>query len=96
MSYTYLHNVTTLKLNQDKCTGCGICVQVCPHHVFELQNKKAEIVDLDACMECGACRLNCAFDAIDVRSVVGCATALLMAKLKGTEPTCGCQQESCC
>jgi ferredoxin len=42
-------------------------------------------------MECGACQLNCPTDAITVDSGVGCATAMMIAAVKGKkEPTCGC------
>ena len=55
----YLKNVTTLKLDVDKCIGCGLCTQVCPHEVFAINSKKAEIINKDACMECGACAYSC-------------------------------------
>ena len=41
-------------------------------------------------MECGACALNCAQDAIYVKSGVGCAAGIIEGILRGTEPTCGC------
>jgi NAD-dependent dihydropyrimidine dehydrogenase PreA subunit len=99
MSMIYLKNVTTLELYPSKCTGCGICMEVCPHHVFELQNRKAVIVNRDACMECGACSRNCAFDAITVQAGVGCAAAVYSGLIKGGEPTCGCTKDNnknCC
>ena len=40
----YLKNVATLKLAQDKCNGCGMCVDVCPHGVFIIENKIAKII----------------------------------------------------
>lgn len=86
----YLKDVVTLKLDIDKCTGCGLCKVVCPHEVFELKEKKAFIKDKDLCMECGACSLNCPSDAIEVDSGVGCATAFINGKLRGTEPNCCC------
>ena len=67
----YIENVTTLKLNEDQCVGCGLCSQVCPHQVFVLKNGKAGIIDIDACMECGACVNNCPTNAIEVHPGVG-------------------------
>jgi len=55
----YLKNVTTLRLVAESCTGCGLCVTVCPHEVLTLSNGKIEIANRDACMECGACARNC-------------------------------------
>lgn len=71
MSLKYLKDVVTLKLNQDKCIGCGMCVQVCPHQVFMIKAGKVNIIDKDNCMECGACAQNCSVDAITVRAGVG-------------------------
>ncbi len=95
----YLRNVATLELNIDKCTGCGLCITVCPHAVFEIEEKKAAIVDINACMECGACALNCPVEAIEVRSGVGCACGIIRGALQGTDPTCDCSggsDKSCC
>jgi NAD-dependent dihydropyrimidine dehydrogenase PreA subunit len=75
--FRYLKNVATLKLDQPVCIGCGRCLEVCPHQVFELKVKKAAIRDLDACMECGACALNCPVKALEVDAGVGCASGLI-------------------
>ena len=85
----YLKNVVTLQLDLEKCTGCGMCLSVCPHRVFEKAGKKVMIVDRDACMECGACAKNCAFEAISVEQGVGCAAAVIIGFFTGTEPSCG-------
>ena len=92
----YLSDVVTLELDFDKCTGCRKCTEVCPHNVFDIEGGKAYIQDRDACMECGACALNCPADALSVDSGVGCATGIIMGALKGTEPTCGCSDDSTC
>jgi ferredoxin len=85
----YLKNVATLKLNENGCTGCGTCVEVCPHNVLTLRDGKAHIADLDACMECGACAGNCPFGALEVHKGVGCAAAVLHSLLTGEAPSCG-------
>lgn len=94
----YLKNVVTLKLDGELCTGCGMCVMVCPHAVFEISNKKAQIIDIDDCMECGACALNCQFGAITVKSGVGCAVGILNGILNNSEPSCDCSDSKsiCC
>jgi ferredoxin len=77
----YLPDVVTLELIPEKCTGCGLCLEVCPHQVLALDDGRARIVDRDACMECGACALNCPFEAITVQTGVGCAAALIKSGL---------------
>jgi len=67
----YLDDVSSLVLDQDKCIGCGLCTEVCPHNVFELRQSKAVIIDFNACMECGACVNNCPSNAIEVSPGVG-------------------------
>jgi NAD-dependent dihydropyrimidine dehydrogenase PreA subunit len=83
--------VNTLVYNEEICNGCGMCVEVCPHAVFTMNERKARLVQPQACMECGACQVNCITRAISVESGVGCATAMIIAALKGQkEVTCSC------
>ena len=86
----YLTNVTTLAFEAEKCTGCGQCEAVCPHGVFAVSGKKAQVVYRDLCMECGACALNCAANAVKVSAGVGCASAIIKSWFTGGEPTCDC------
>lgn len=85
----YLKNVVTLRFDPGQCTGCGRCLEVCPHRVFRRLDGKVMLADRDACMECGACARNCAFGAISVEQGVGCAAAVIVGFFTGTEPTCG-------
>lgn len=99
MKHKYLKNVATLELNKDKCTGCGMCINVCPHAVLAMGGNKAEIQDKNLCMECGACVKNCPFSALKVDYGVGCAAAIIKGIITGTEPSCGCSDSDtggCC
>jgi NAD-dependent dihydropyrimidine dehydrogenase PreA subunit len=91
----YISDVATLRLDSDKCVGCGKCVEVCPHAVFAVEERKARIADRDACMECGACQQNCSVDAISVDAGVGCAAAIIMTGL-GSSNGCDCSVGSGC
>jgi ferredoxin len=42
----------TLKVDQEKCIGCGFCVSICPD-VFELKDDgKSHVKDAKACAKC--------------------------------------------
>jgi len=49
-----------IKLKQDWCKGCGICIAFCPKKVLGL-NAQHKIVMLDEenCIKCGQCELRC-------------------------------------
>ena len=90
----YLTNVVTLRLDEEKCMGCGMCLQVCPHAVFAMNNGKVHIEDRDACMECAACARNCPAMAISVNPGVGCAAAVINSALGRKNSSCCCVIES--
>lgn len=94
--FGYIKNGETLSIRIEACTGCGACIEVCPHAVLELRESKATIRDRTQCMECGACALNCPMDAISVSVGVGCAAAIIRGKLSGGPPSCDCGSGSSC
>ena len=80
----------TLQYDPKLCTNCGFCSTVCPQGVFEAGETSARMVNRSACIECGACMLNCEPRAIQVQAGVGCAAAMIQAALTGKkEPACG-------
>ena len=54
----------TIEIDEDKCTGDGECVSICPVNVFELVEGKAHAVRIDDCTECCACIDACPTNAI--------------------------------
>ncbi|MHB0976301.1 MAG: mercury methylation ferredoxin HgcB [Candidatus Aquicultorales bacterium] len=91
--FRYLPNVSTLELEADTCNGCTMCETVCPHAVLAVEDRKARIVDFDACIECGACALNCETGALSVRPGVGCASAVISSWFHRNGKQ---QTEACC
>ncbi len=53
-------------VNEEKCTGCSQCVDVCPVDVFEMKDKKSKVANGDECIGCRACENTCPSDAIVV------------------------------
>lgn len=88
--FIYLKNVVTLKVSPDQCTGCGMCLDVCPHGVLAVEDRRVRIVNRDACMECGACSRNCPVSAIAVDAGVGCAAAVINSMLNRQGGACCC------
>ena len=48
----------------EKCTGCGLCIEVCPSFVLELMDEKAGVVRAEWCSGCGHCGAVCPTEAI--------------------------------
>jgi len=94
-NFRYLTGVTTLRLDEPSCIGCGMCEIVCPHRVFSREGQKARIRDLDGCMECGACAKNCPAEAIAVTPGVGCAAYIIQTWIKGKNAA-ACGRTECC
>jgi 4Fe-4S ferredoxin len=67
----------SLTLNKNKCTGCGICTEICPREaitvtkVLKAEGKKAKpptvTINEEKCNYCGMCEAICPFGALTVR-----------------------------
>lgn len=55
-----------ITVEEDKCIGCGSCVDICPSEVYELQNEKATVVNIEECVGCESCVESCEQGAITV------------------------------
>ena len=68
-------------INDDVCTGCGMCVDVCPRNIIQMPPKDQTVVVMcrneatgkravqqckTACVACKRCEKACQFDAIHV------------------------------
>ena len=53
------------QIDSQKCTGCGVCIQVCPLDAISL-NDGIAVIDEDTCTECGLCVNECPNDAMSL------------------------------
>jgi len=51
------------KVDNNRCKGCGVCVDVCPPGAITLKDDTA-MIDQDLCTQCGNCAAACPADAI--------------------------------
>ena len=56
----------TFSINE-KCTGCGACMRVCPEGAIFGEKKERHVIDPAKCVKCGTCKSVCKFDAITVK-----------------------------
>lgn len=54
--------MASIKILNDKCVGCKLCIGACPFNSIKVEEKKAII--LDNCTLCGVCVSSCKFNAI--------------------------------
>lgn len=63
-----------VKVDADKCIGCGVCEEKCFNHAIKVVDGKA-VWNADKCKGCGSCTLACAqkavsFEIDDVKAAV--------------------------
>jgi NAD-dependent dihydropyrimidine dehydrogenase PreA subunit len=59
----------TPTIDQEKCIGCGDCVDICPSEVLEIVHEKAEAVNAEEYVDCESCVEVCEQEAITVKEV---------------------------
>ncbi|GEA15895.1 MAG: hypothetical protein PWR22_2066 [Moorella sp. (in: firmicutes)] len=52
------------RVDEDKCTGCGSCVEVCPVEAITVE--EVATINADECLECGACVDECPNNALSL------------------------------
>jgi NAD-dependent dihydropyrimidine dehydrogenase PreA subunit len=63
----------SVALDRHRCRGAGFCQDVCPRGCFQVDKRRhtAKIQRAQSCVQCGACIVQCPFDALNFRSADG-------------------------
>jgi heterodisulfide reductase subunit A len=62
------HSPMVANVELNLCTGCGMCVDVCPYEAISLKDGKAEVNDV-LCEGCGTCQATCLRAAVAVKNL---------------------------
>lgn len=71
----------TSVVDENKCSGCGTCIQVCPYGALRKNDKGLSEVIVAACKGCGCCGATCPENAITMTNYTD---AQLLAEAKAT------------
>jgi heterodisulfide reductase subunit A len=60
----YKTDANISSVNEEMCSGCGLCISVCPYSAIELEEGKAKINEV-LCKGCGSCTAVCPSGAME-------------------------------
>jgi NAD-dependent dihydropyrimidine dehydrogenase PreA subunit len=63
----------SVRISEEKCRGVAFCEDVCPRNCYYIDQTRhlAEIPRADDCVQCGACIIQCPFDALFFENTKG-------------------------
>jgi NADH-quinone oxidoreductase subunit F len=54
----------TYKVDEEKCTGCMVCLKNCPVKAISGERKQKHFINQEMCTKCGVCFSKCKFESI--------------------------------
>jgi heterodisulfide reductase subunit A len=79
---------TVSSVNEEVCSGCGICISICPYSAIELREGKAQINEA-LCEGCGSCAGMCPSGAMEQKGFKSTQLyAMIDAYLVKEDKTC--------
>lgn len=84
-----------IKINEEKCNGCGLCAQACHEHAIGMENGKAKLLRDDYCDGLGDCLPACptgaiSFEEREAAEYDEAAVKENQKKLDGHTSSCAC------
>jgi NAD-dependent dihydropyrimidine dehydrogenase PreA subunit len=56
-----------LDVDAKKCSGCGICAEICPTDAIRLDENCKAYMKYDECWYCDSCEIECPTGALKVK-----------------------------
>ena len=75
-----------LIFNHDTCHKCEQCINICPVNCIEMTNEGPILLKDPSCIHCGACILECQFDAIEINTNWDRLNNILEKSINGLGP----------
>jgi len=72
-----------IEVNQDLCSGCGICAVVCSYDAITMEQSEkglVSVIDEFKCKRCGVCSAACPANAINLSHF---STEQIMIEIEG-------------
>lgn len=70
-----VHTSNFIARVETNCSGCGVCLNVCPVRVISLETEQADgsgrkqaVIDEELCLGCGVCVRNCKINALTMQA----------------------------
>jgi heterodisulfide reductase subunit A2 len=76
------HPPMVSRVDRDLCSGCRLCVNVCPYSALSMDNGKAKVEDV-LCEGCGSCASTCPAGAIELINMTDSQTMDMIHAITG-------------
>ena len=76
--------ISPILINQDLCSGCGVCTALCPYDALQMvsvNGGRRAAIDTIRCKRCGLCVSTCPSEAISIENFTG---KKIMAEIEET------------
>ncbi|MCF7876641.1 CoB--CoM heterodisulfide reductase iron-sulfur subunit A family protein [Candidatus Bipolaricaulota bacterium] len=66
---TLTHDPQVVEVDEDLCSGCGLCISQCPYDALEVNSRGVAEVNEILCEGCGTCASGCPTNALSLKNL---------------------------